>query len=117
MTTAPAVAPLRWQEAVIERIVPQTDRVLSIFLRADLGPHAAGQHLDIRLTAPDGYQAQRSYSIASAPGADSIELAIERLEGGEISPYFHEVAQPGDSIEVRGPIGGHFIWCTEDGGP
>jgi ferredoxin-NADP reductase len=117
MTTAPAVAPLRWQEAVIERIVPQTDRVISIFLRADLGPHAAGQHLDIRLTAPDGYQAQRSYSIASAPGADSIELAIERLEGGEISPYFHEVAQPGDSIEVRGPIGGHFIWRAEDGGP
>src|SRR4029453_11997827 len=117
MKTAPAVAPLRWQEAVIERIIPQTARVISIFLRADLGLHAAGQHLDIRLTAPDGYQAQRSYSIASAPGADSIELAIERLEGGEISPYFHEVAQPGDSIEVRGPIGGHFIWRAEDGGP
>jgi ferredoxin-NADP reductase len=116
-TPAPAVAPLRWQEAVIERIIPQTARVISIFLRTDLGPHAAGQHLDVRLTAPDGYQAQRSYSIASAPGADSIELAIERLEGGEVSPYFHEVAQPGDSIEVRGPIGGHFIWRAEDGGP
>jgi ferredoxin-NADP reductase len=116
MTTAPAVAPLRWQEAVIERIVPQTARVISIFLRADLRPHAAGQH-PVRLTAPDGYQAQRSYSIASAPGTESIELAIERLEGGEVSPYFHEVAQPGDSIEVRGPIGGHFIWRAEDGGP
>jgi ferredoxin-NADP reductase len=116
-TQAPAVAPLRWQEAVIERIVPQTARVISIFLQVPLAPHAAGQHLDVRLTAPDGYQAQRSYSIASAPGAGSIELAIERLEDGEVSPYFHEVAQPGDSIDVRGPIGGHFIWRAEDGGP
>jgi ferredoxin-NADP reductase len=114
---SPAVAPLRWQEAVIERIVPQTARVISIFLRADLALPVAGQHLDVRLTAPDGYQAQRSYSIASAPGIANIELAIERLEGGEVSPYFHEVAQAGDSIEVRGPIGGHFIWRAEDGGP
>ena len=108
---------LRWQQATIERIVRQTPRVVSVFLRTAIGPHEAGQHVDIRLTAPDGYEAQRSYSIASAPGAPEIELAIERLEEGEVSPYFHEVAQPGDTFEVRGPIGGHFIWRTQDGGP
>ena len=79
--------------------------------------HVAGQHVDVRLTAPDGYQAQRSYSIASAPGAPTIELAIERLDDGEVSPYFHEVARPGDSVEIRGPIGGHFVWRSDDGGP
>lgn len=110
-------APSRWREAVIERIVPQTARVVSVFLRAPLERHVAGQHLDIRLTAPDGYQARRSYSIASAPGDALIELAIERLDNGEVSPYFHEVAQPGDTIEVRGPIGGHFTWQPGEGGP
>jgi len=108
---------LRWQQAAIERIVRQTPRVVSVFLRTPLGPHDAGQHVDIRLSAPDGYEAQRSYSIASAPGAEELELAIERLEEGEVSPYFHEIAQPGDTFEVRGPIGGHFIWRAEDGGP
>jgi ferredoxin-NADP reductase len=110
-------APSRWQEAVIERIVPRTPRVISVFLRVRLDPYAAGQHVDVRLTASDGYQAQRSYSIASAPGTADIELAIERLEDGEVSPFFHEVARPGDTIEVRGPIGGHFVWRAEDGGP
>jgi len=109
--------PLRWQQAAIERIVPQTPRVVSVFLRTPLGPSEAGQHVDIRLTAPDGYEAQRSYSIASAPGAPELELAIERLEEGEVSPYFHEIAQPGDTFEIRGPIGGHFIWRADDGGP
>jgi ferredoxin-NADP reductase len=113
----PPAAPARWQEAVIERIVHQTPRVTSVFLQTPLGSYVAGQHVDVRLTAPDGYQVQRSYSIASAPGAAGIELAIERLEDGEVSPYFHEVAQPGDTIEIRGPIGGHFIWRAEDGGP
>lgn len=108
---------LRWQEAVIERVVHQTSRVTSVFLRSALGPYEAGQHVDVRLTAPDGYQAERSYSIASAPGADGIELAVERLEGGEVSPYFDEVAMPGDTIEIRGPIGGHFVWRRADGGP
>jgi ferredoxin-NADP reductase len=107
----------RWQQAVIERVVHQTPRVTSVFLRSALGPNEAGQHVDVRLTAPDGYQAERSYSIASAPGAGSIELAIERLEGGEVSPYFDEVAMPGDTIEIRGPIGGHFVWRSTDGGP
>jgi ferredoxin-NADP reductase len=110
-------ARLQWQTAVIERIEPKTARVTSFFLQAPLESHLAGQHVDVRLTAPDGYQAQRSYSIASRPGDPLIELAIERLEDGEVSPYFHEVARPGDGIEVRGPIGGHFIWRVEDGGP
>jgi ferredoxin-NADP reductase len=117
LTDASSAAPARWQEAVIERIVARTPRVISVFLRVPLGPHVAGQHVDVRLTAPDGYQAQRSYSIASAPRSKDIELAIERLEDGEVSPFFHEVARPGDTIEVRGPIGGHFVWRAADGGP
>jgi ferredoxin-NADP reductase len=90
---------------------------VSVFLDTPLAAHDAGQHIDVRLTAPDGYSAQRSYSIASAPGSPEIELLIERLDHGEVSPYFHEAAQPGDAIEVRGPIGGHFIWRASDGGP
>ena len=116
MNAVPTASP-RWTEAVIERIVAQTPRVVSVFLRTTIGRYEAGQHVDVRLTAPDGYEAQRSYSIASGPGAPSVELAIERLEEGEVSPYFHEVARPGDSFEVRGPIGGHFIWRAADGGP
>ena len=74
-------------------------------------PFMAGQHVNVRLTAPDGYRAQRSYSIASAPETtDHIELAIEELVDGEVSPFFHEVAAVGDEIELSTPIGGHFIW-------
>lgn len=109
--------PSRWQSATIERIERQTPRVVSVFLSAALPRHEAGQHVDVRLTAPDGYEAQRSYSIASAPEARALELAIERLEDGEVSPYFHEVARAGDTFELRGPIGGHFIWRLADGGP
>jgi ferredoxin-NADP reductase len=112
----PGVA-ARWQTAEIERVVRQTPRVTSIFLRAPLAQHLAGQHIDVRLTAPDGYAAQRSYSIASAPGAPLLELAIECLQDGEVSPFFHDMAQAGDTLDVRGPIGGHFVWRVEDGGP
>lgn len=112
-----AERPSRWQQAVIERIERRTPRVVSVYLRTPLAPHIAGQHVDIRLTAADGYQARRSYSIASAPDAELVELAIERLDDGEVSPYFHEVAQAGDSVELRGPLGGHFIWRAQDGGP
>jgi ferredoxin-NADP reductase len=114
-TSAPAR--LSWRDAVIARIERRTPRVASVYLDAALGPFEAGQHVDVRLTGPEGYQAERSYSIASPPGAPSIELAIERLENGEVSPYFHEAARPGDTIEVRGPIGGHFVWRAADGGP
>jgi ferredoxin-NADP reductase len=108
-----------WQEAVIERIEPQTARVKSFFLRRQSWrSFRAGQHLDVRLTAPDGYQAQRSYSVASAPGLEGLyELIVERLEDGEVSPFFHDVAEVGDAVEIRGPFGGHFVWGPEDGGP
>ena len=115
--SAVPTASTAWQQAVIERMVPQTHGLIILFLRTTIGRYEAGQHVDVRLTAPGGYQAQRSYSIASAPDAPSMELAIERLEEGEVSPYFHEIAQPGDAFEIRGPIGGHFIWRAQDGGP
>ena len=110
---------VQWQEAVIERIERQTARVKSFFLRPRTWrSFRAGQHLDLRLTAPDGYQAQRSYSVASAPGIEGhYELVVERLEDGEISPFLHDVAEVGDAIEIRGPIGGHFAWGPEDSGP
>ena len=115
--SAAAAEPSRWQEAVIHRVVRQTPRMVSVFVSAALPRHEAGQHVDVRLTAADGYQAQRSYSIASAPGDGPIELAIEKLDDGEVSPYFHDIARPGDTFEVRGPIGGHFVWRAQDGGP
>ena len=110
-------APSLWQIATIERKTAQTPRVVSLFLRARVPQHEAGQHVDVRLTAPDGYQVERSYSSASAPEAPLLELAVERLDDGEVSPYFHDVAQPGDTFELRGPIGGHFVWRPQDGGP
>ncbi len=112
-------APIRWQEAKIVRIVPETPRIKSfVFEPTHPFTFRAGQHVDVRLTAPDGYQVERSYSIASAPedGA-TFELAIERLDDGEVSPFFHDVAEVGDTIELRGPIGGHFVWSVGEGGP
>lgn len=100
------------------RVVEQTPRVKSYFLKPmEWHGFVAGQHVDVRLTAPDGYQAQRSYSIASAPEEAEVELAIERLSEGEVSSFFHEVVQTGDTVEFRGPIGGHFTWRKGDGGP
>jgi ferredoxin-NADP reductase len=116
----PPTAPkLIWQSAIVVAIESRTPTIKSFFFRLALPLHfAPGQHMDVRLTAPDGYEAQRSYSIASAPESnDSIELAIERLEDGEVSPFFHDTVAVGDEIELRGPIGGHFIWSADDGGP
>ena len=87
------------------------------FTIEDWPRHLAGQHVDIRLTAEDGYQAERSYSIASPPEADELELTIERIDDGEVSPYLVDVMEPGDALELRGPIGGWFVWRSEDGGP
>lgn len=112
-----AAAPRTWIEATIRRLAHVTPGMVSLHLDAPIGPYRAGQHVDIRLTAPDGYQAQRSYSIASAPTAPDLELLIERIEIGEVSPYFYEVAAEGDVLELRGPIGGHFIWEPEDPKP
>jgi ferredoxin-NADP reductase len=114
-----ARAPIRWQTATIQQRVQQTSSVASFFLAPSQPfPFQAGQHVDVRLTAPDGYQAERSYSIASAPeNPELLELTIERLEDGEVSPYFHDVAAVGDEIELRGPIGGYFIWSVRDPAP
>ncbi len=79
--------------------------------------HLPGQHVDVRLTADDGYQAQRSYSIASAPECGVLELTVEDITEGEVSPYLAEVLVPGDQLELRGPIGGHFVWTADVGGP
>jgi ferredoxin-NADP reductase len=90
----------------------------TIVLDAEGWPgHAAGQHVDVRLTAEDGYQAQRSYSIASAPEDPALAITVERIDDGEVSPYLVDVLQEGDELELRGPIGGHFTWRVGDGGP
>jgi len=108
-----------WQIATVTGIVSQTPRIKSFFLKPSRPfSFLAGQHVDLRLTAPDGYHAIRSYSIASAPEQTGlIELAIEYLKGGEVSPFFHETVAVGDEIELRGPLGGHFVWSEADGGP
>jgi len=110
---------LEWQIATIRAIRQETRRVKTFTLALpDPSPHRAGQHYDLRLTAPDGYQAQRSYSIASGPErAGEIELTVERLEDGEVSSYLHDVLVVGDQVEVRGPIGGYFVWEASQGGP
>ncbi len=109
---------IEWQSATVTEIVARTPRITSFFL-APAAPFAfvAGQHVDVRLTAPDGYRAMRSYSIASAPEEPaSLELAIERLADGEVSPFFHDVVQVGDAIDLRGPLGGYFVWPRVDDG-
>ena len=119
MPDAAPPARIAWQTATITAIEARTPTLRSFFFRLPRPfRFHAGQHVDVRLTAPDGYQAQRSYSIASAPDAgDDIELAIERLDDGEVSPFFHDVAAVGDGIELRGPIGGHFVWRADVDGP
>jgi ferredoxin-NADP reductase len=100
----------------VEGAVDETSRVRTLLLDAEGWPgHRAGQHLDVRLTAEDGYQAERSYSIASAPG-EPLAITVERLEDGEVSPYLVDDASEGDQFEVRGPIGGYFVW-QDDGRP
>lgn len=101
-----------WQIATVKAIKPETPAVKSFTLALpDWMKHRAGQHYDVRLTAEDGYQAQRSYSIASEPErVREIDLTIERLEDGEVSTYFHDVLAVGDRVELRGPIGGYFVW-------
>jgi len=110
---------LEWQLATVTAIHPETAKVKSFtFSLPRWSPHRAGQHYDIRLTADDGYRAQRSYSIASAPErAGEIDLTVELVEGGEVSAFMHEVVVPGDRIELRGPIGGYFVWEAAMGGP
>ena len=108
-----------WQLATVERVAVETCRAKTYTLRlSEPQPFRAGQHYDVRLTAPDGYQAQRSYSVASAPDDFArIDLTVELIPDGEVSPYFHEVVEPGDVLEVRGPIGGPFTWTPDLAGP
>jgi ferredoxin-NADP reductase len=109
---------LSWLLAEVVELRDETARVRSIVL--DLpgwAGHRAGQHVDVRLTAEDGYQAQRSYSIASAPEDAHVVLTVERLEDGEVSPYLADELRPGDQLELRGPIGGYFVWEAALGGP
>jgi ferredoxin-NADP reductase len=111
-------APLRWQPARVADVRAETPRARTLTFDLPQWPgHRAGQHVDIRLTAEDGYIAQRSYSIASPPGAPRLELTVEILDDGEVSPWLAGEAQPGDEIELRGPIGGYFVWEPSRGGP
>ena len=110
---------LTWRLAEVTQLVAETPRVRSLLLRVPGWPgHRAGQHTDVRLTAEDGYTAERSYSIASAPDAgEQLTLTVERLDEGEVSPYLTEELRIGDQLELRGPIGGYFVWDLELGGP
>jgi ferredoxin-NADP reductase len=111
-------APLAWRVATVRAVVAETARARTLVLDVPgWAGHRAGQHVDVRLTAEDGYQAQRSYSIASAPEQDALELTVELVEDGEVSPYLVQELREGDAFELRGPIGGHFAWSVADGGP
>jgi ferredoxin-NADP reductase len=108
---------LSWQVATVVAVTEETDSVRTVALDLPDWPrHRAGQHLDVRLTAEDGYSAERSYSIASADG-EPVAITVERLDDGEVSPYLTRELRPGDQMEVRGPIGNWFTWGPHDGGP
>ncbi len=109
---------LHWRLAEVIEVVAETPRTKSLLLEVpEWEGHKAGQHVDVRLTAEDGYQAQRSYSIASAPEDGRLVLTVDRLDDGEVSPYLTDVLMAGDGLEFRGPIGGYFTWEAGDGGP
>ena len=116
-----ATAPTRrltWRRAAVVATRDETPRARTLALDVPGWPgHLPGQHLDVRLTAEDGYQAQRSYSLASPPEDPHLAITVERLEDGEVSPYLVDEVRPGDQIELRGPIGGHFTWTAAQGGP
>ncbi|MGH3419370.1 MAG: FAD-binding oxidoreductase, partial [Streptosporangiaceae bacterium] len=113
---------LSWQTATVGAVTRETASAVTLSLSVPdwAGPgasqHRAGQHVDIRLTSDDGYQAERAYSIASAPG-EPLAITVERLDDGEVSPYLTEDARTGDQLEVRGPVGGYFVWEADSGGP
>jgi ferredoxin-NADP reductase len=109
---------LSWRLANVVEVRPETGRVVTLALEVpDWDGHLPGQHVDVRLTAEDGYRAERAYSIASAPDGGRIELAVERLEDGEVSPYLAGELRAGDRLELRGPVGGYFVWEPGRGGP
>jgi ferredoxin-NADP reductase len=109
---------LSWRLAEVAEVRPETGRVATLALEVpDWHGHLPGQHLDVRLTAEDGYTAERAYSIASAPDGERVELAVERIDDGEVSPYLTEELRQGDQLELRGPVGGYFVWEPGRGGP
>ncbi len=111
-------AAIVWRIATVVDVLTETPRTRTLVLDVPGWPgHRAGQHVDVRLTAGDGYQTQRSYSIASAPQDARVELTVDRLDDGEVSPYLTDVLIGGDRLELRGPIGGYFVWDVALGGP
>jgi ferredoxin-NADP reductase len=109
---------LTWSLGTVRQVTEETPRSDTLVLDVDEWPgHRPGQHVDLRLTAEDGYQAERSYSIASAPDDPFLAVTVERIEDGEVSPWLTEVAAPGDSLELRGPVGGYFVWDGSDPAP
>src|SRR5262245_39950783 len=117
-TLRPTARPIAWRLATVTEVVRETRRARTLILDVPGWPgHRAGQHVDVRLTAEDGYQAQRSYSIASAPEDARITLTVDRLEDGEVSPFLTDVLRVIDRLELRVPIGGYFVWDVALGGP
>jgi ferredoxin-NADP reductase len=109
---------LEWRRTEVRQVIVETSRVKSLFLEAAGWPgHLPGQHVDVRLTGEDGYQAQRSYSLASPAEGELVALTVERVENGEVSPYLVDEIRIGDQFELRGPIGGYFVWTVTMGGP
>jgi ferredoxin-NADP reductase len=109
---------VRWLTSTVTGTFPETPEAVTLRLDVPDWPgHRAGQHVDVRLTAEDGYTAQRSYSIASAPGDDAVELTVVRFDDGEVSPYLTTEVDLGDQLELRGPIGGWFVWDGDDSAP
>jgi ferredoxin-NADP reductase len=109
---------VRWLVATVAETVPETPEAVTLYFEVEgWTGHRAGQHVDIRLTAEDGYSTERSYSIASPPEADRLELTVVRLEDGEVSPYLTSIIDVGDQMELRGPIGGYFVWEPSDSRP
>jgi ferredoxin-NADP reductase len=118
MARAAVLGRLTWQVGTVAEIRDETAAARTITVDLPDWPgHEPGQHVDVRLTAPDGYSAQRSYSIASAPGGNRLELTVQRLDDGEVSPYLTQVLEPGYPLELRGPIGGWFVWDQDCTGP
>jgi ferredoxin-NADP reductase len=119
VTAAPQTPrPIAWRFATVLENRAETGRTRTLVLEAPGWPgHRAGQHVDVRLTAADGYRTERSYSIASPPEDAHLALTIERLDDGEVSPYLVDELRVGDTLELRGPIGGYFVWSVSDGGP
>src|SRR5215475_10123463 len=118
MERAAVLGRLTWQVATLADARTETDTARSIALDVPDWPgHLAGQHVDVRLTAEDGYSTQRSYSIASPPDAARLELTVQRVVDGEVSPYLVDDAASGDQFELRGPVGGYFTWSPSQTAP